>query len=109
MSENKNSQESPEKGSENSPASSPKKGSENSPALSLEKGSENNPASSPEKGPDSSPKCNFEGLDMEVMSPNPQIEQPMHRNLKSSTRVEASPSIQEQIALSPLGNFCCEI
>ena len=52
MSENKNSQESPE----NSPASSPKKSSENSPASSPKKG--------PKKCPDSSPKCKFEGLDM---------------------------------------------
>ena len=58
-----------------------------------------NSQESPEKGPDSSPKCNFEGLDMEIMSPRPRIEQPLHRNLKSSTRVKASLSIQEQIAL----------
>ena len=75
MSENKNSQESPE----NSPASSPEKSSEKSPASSPKKGSENSPASSPKKGPkkcpDSSPKCKFEGLDMEVKSPSPSIQE----------------------------------
>ena len=71
MSENKNSQESPE----NSPASSPEKSSASSP----KKSSASSPKKGPKKCPDSSPKCRFEGLDMEVKSP--------------------SPSIQEQIAL----------
>ena len=75
MSENKNSQESPE----NSSTSSPEKGSENSPASSPKKG--------PKKCPDSSPKCRFEGSDMEVKSPSPSIQEQIalfHKDLFGS-------------------------
>ena len=63
MSENKNSQESPE----NSPASSPEKSSK--------------------KCPDSSPKCRFEGSDMEAKSPSPSIQEQIalfHKDLFGS-------------------------
>ena len=52
--------------------------------MSMNKNFQESPDSSSEKrSPDKSSDSSFQGLDMEIMSPNPRIEQPLLRKLKT--------------------------